>query len=139
MDILKKLEKLLPEASWNPMRAKGGAGSVTVTWELCDPKDDSGDTCEDIEFDIEYYYTPEEWEGGHIFVQENVEPEEVKFSQNAMFMGKKYRYGQTFPKQLQKYVMDFVEPMPSSLKSKFKGRFGWDAFLQYTVDKKLGR
>lgn len=127
MDILNKIEKLIQE---------GGGGSVTVTWRLCDPKDWSGDTCEEIQFDLDYYYEPDDPSVG---IREDVYVEEVKFSQNAMFMGKKYRYGQDFPKQLQKYVMDFIDPMPSSLKSKFKGREGWENFLQYTLDKKLRR
>ena len=127
MDITEKL-KLLERVNYPT------GDTTTVNWRLCDPKDWSGDTCEEMNIDIEWWYTPEERDVG---VSESFEVQDVKFGENVKFMGKKYRYGQDFPKQLRKYVMEFINPMPSSAKSKFRN--DWDDFLDYELSKALNR
>lgn len=127
MDITEKLK--LYEVGVNYPKSN----IVTVQWRLCDPKDDSGDSCEDVDIDLDWWYTPEEPDVG---VTENFEVEEVKFGQHVTYMGKKYRYGQAFPKQLRKHVLEFTDPMPSSAKKYFRN--DWEAFTDYALRKKLG-
>ncbi len=127
MDITEKL-KLFEKVNYPKVN------TTTVNWRLCDPKDQSGDTCREMNIDLKWSYTPEEKDVG---VGESFDLEEVKFGENVEFMGKKYKYNQDFPKQLRKYVMEFTDPMPSSLKSRFKNN--WDAFVDFQLAKSQNR
>jgi len=127
MEIIEKL-KLFEGVNY----PKGN--TVTVNWRICNPKDDSGESCEEVNIDIDWWHEPEDPDVGY---SERFEVEEVKFGENVNYMGKRYRYGQAFPKQLRKHVMEFTDPMPSSVKSKFKNN--WDDFLDYQLAKALNR
>lgn len=126
MTVLDKIDKLLVE--------RYSGSTVTVTWELCDPKDWDGDTCTEVDIDLGFYHTPEETEMGYVRVPETFELEAVEFANNVKYMGKRYRSGQAFPKQLQKHVMQFRDPV---------GRVGfkkgnWESFVNRQLYEKLG-
>lgn len=126
MDILDKIDRLVEYG-----KPKAGGGSTLVNWELCDPKDDE---CQEIEVDIQWYWSPEERDVGY--------PGGLEIDGGAViaspftFMGKTYRAKQDFPKELRKYVIDFAIDPPSRMKSKYKGRDGWETFLVYQVEAK---
>ncbi len=111
---------------------RSGGGSTTVKWELCGPgSEDEG--CTEVKIDIPWYYSPDEPEVGYTggLVLDGV----PTFASPVTFMGKKYRAGQDFPKALRKYVLEFaIDPLPSRLASKFKGRDGWENFLDHQLD-----
>jgi hypothetical protein len=117
MDIIDRLE--LFEA-----KKTSGEGTTTVNWEVCDPRDKSGDTCEEIEIDINWLFEPEEPDVGW---PDTLTIEEVKFSKPTVYMGKKYRASQDFPKNLRKHVLDFVDS-----RKKFKN---WDDFIRYEIER----
>ena len=125
MTLIDKIDRLLVERYSGP--------TVTVTWELCDPKDWDGDTCTEVDINLGFYHTPEEKEMGYIRVPETFELETVEFAENITYMGKKYRYGQAFPKQLRKHVMQFRDPVG---RAGFK-KGNWESFVNRQLYEKL--
>jgi hypothetical protein len=127
MDILDKINRLLPES-----RIKSGGGSTTAYWELCDPKNSDEEGCIEVTVSIPWYYSPEEPDVGY---RGGVEIDGVvTFEEAVTFMGKTYRAKQDFPENLKKYILDFAIDPPARMKSKYKGRDGWETFLLYQVE-----
>jgi len=127
MDILDKIDKLLPEAQIKAgygagWARKGGAGSTEVYWELCDPKNED-DGCTEVSINIPWYYAPEEKDVGFRGGLE-IDGDE-SFSAPVKFMGKKYRAGQSFPNSLRKLVYDYERSRQKN----------WESFLEYEVER----
>lgn len=127
MDILDKIDKVMIDEAYG--KPKAGGGSTLVYWELCDPKTEEDDGCQEIEVDIQWYWSPEEKDVGYSGGLE-IDGGAV-ISSPFTFMGKTYRAKQDFPKALQKYLYDYkqhIKRAPSRHKS-------WDAFLEYEVER----